>query len=124
MIQEQQIGINMKHAHLLLHCLETVSCFLLSMFMPSVAVALSISEKYVPLFQSLAAIGTICLVAYTFSKEFYKKGWFHKLYAGIVWVGSRILLLLLYPCCVVFRKIICDMTFKQMTKEFFTDFWK
>ena len=92
--------------------------------MPSIAIALSISEKYVPLFQSVAALGTISLVVYTFGKEFYKKGYLHKLYAGFIWVGCRILLLMLYPFCVVFRKIICDMTLKQMTKEFFKDFWK
>ena len=86
----------MKHAHLLLHCFETLICLVLSMFMPSIAIALSISEKYVPLFQSVAALGTISLVVYTFGKEFKKNGWFVKMWDGIAYFFYLLFLIIFY----------------------------
>ena len=60
-----------QHFHLLLGCLEAVLGFTISIFMPKIALVLFIPVALVPQLQGIAAIASISLVVYTFSKEIY-----------------------------------------------------
>ena len=94
--------------------------------MPSIAIALSISEKYVPLFQSVAALGTISLVVYTFGKEFKKNGWFVKMWDGIAYFFYLLFLIIFYFPMRWTRKSYGYKSLQEFHADWFHDikFWK
>ena len=61
------------HFHLIAACIEAVIGFILSVFMPKVALVLLIPVIYVPTLQGMAACATITLVAYTIIIDQYRQ---------------------------------------------------
>ena len=60
------------HFHLFIHCVEASLGFIVSVFLPKFAYILLIPVTIVPTLQGIAAIASITLVVYTFSKEIYR----------------------------------------------------